>query len=190
MSGAAGIPWERYALIAELAHRLEGGPSHFGKTKLQKLVFLLQELHGVESGYRFSLYTYGPFGSQIRQDLDIVDSLEGVKVEMVGTGLGGYHIAPGNLNAELRERGNDFITDPDVSKSLDGLVREFGEYNARELELRSTIIFVYRRAGIPKSEAGRHKLIRLVKAIKPRFSEHEIEQAVGELQEGEHISSG
>lgn len=190
MSGAAGIPWERYALIAELAHRLKDGPSHFGKTKLQKLVFLAQELYDVKSLYRFSLHTYGPFAAKLRRELDIVDVLGGVVVQTVGTGLGGYNIAPGRLNGELRERGKGFLQDPVVSESLDRLVSEFGEYNARELELRATIIFVYRRAGIPKSEAGRHKLIRLVKDIKPRFSEHEIEEAVGELQEGEHISFG
>jgi len=190
MSGTAGIPWKRYALIAELAHRLKDRPSPFGKTKLQKLVFLLQELYKVESGYRFSLYTYGPFGSQIRQDLDIVDSLEGVKVEMVGTGLGGYHIAPGNKNEELREKGKCFITSQHVSESLDRLVSEFGEYNARELELRSTTVFVHRHAEIPNGEAGRRKLVQLVKEIKPRFSNEEIQETVGELEGKAYISFG
>ena len=190
MSGAAGIPWERYALISELAHRLKDRPSQFGKTKLQKLVFLLQELYDVKSLYRFSLHTYGPFAAKLRRDLDIVDSLEGVGVEMVGTGLRGYHIAPGNLNEELREKGKCFITSEHVSKSLDQLVREFGSYSAKELELRSTVIFVHRHAKIPEGEDGRRKLRQLVKDIKPRFSEHEIEEAVRELEKKEHISFG
>jgi len=155
---------------------------------LQKLIFLLQELYKVESGYRFSLHTYGPFAPQLRRELDIVDSWRGVTVQMVGTGLGGYHIAPGSLNEELREAGKPFITSQHVSESLDRLVREFGSYSARELELRSTAVFVCRHVELPKGEDGRRKLRQLVKDIKPRFSMSEIGEAVGELEQKEHIS--
>lgn len=53
--------WARYALIAELAERLRERP--FGRTALQKLTYLLQELHGVDTGYEFPLHTYGPYSS-------------------------------------------------------------------------------------------------------------------------------
>ena len=74
--------------------------------------------------------------------------------------------------------------------TLDRLVSEFGEYNARELELRSTTVFVHRHAEIPNGEAGRRKLVQLVKEIKPRFSNEEIQETVGELEGKAYISFG
>lgn len=188
MSGPVGIPWERYALISELAYRLKGKTPQFGKTMLQKLVFLLQELYDVKCGYRFALYTYGPFSPELHRDLEIADALGGVEVQIVGTGLGGYHIAEGSLNDKLRERGKHFLKDDRTSESLDQLVNEFAGYSAKALELRSTVVFVYRNAGIPQSGAGRRKLVELVKDIKPRFPSEEIQEAVAELEKKEHIS--
>jgi len=69
-------------------------------------------------------------------------------------------------------------------------VNEFAGYSARGLELRSTVVFVYRHAEIRKSGSGRRKVVKLVKDIKPRFSTEEIEEAVAELEKKEHISFG
>ena len=53
----------RQQLPLELAGRLEGQSPQFGKTAFMKMAYLLQELYGVPLGYRFSLYTYGPYSS-------------------------------------------------------------------------------------------------------------------------------
>ena len=103
------IPWPRYGLIAELAHRLDGLSPQFGKTVLQKMVFLLQELHDIDCGYDFTLYTYGPFASLLLQDLDLAESLKGVDVHPAEGVAGGYTIKPGEANSWLRAKAGGFL---------------------------------------------------------------------------------
>lgn len=190
MKGSLNIPWNRYGLIAELAHRLHGKSHQFGKTILQKMVFLLQEVYGVKCGYQFDIYTYGPFTSQVLQDLDLVESLGGVKVYPVISGYGGYLIVPGEKNDSLREKSEDFLQDTKVSDAIDNLINDFGNFNAKELELVSTIIYVERDT---KSKSigqllTRDKAAQIVKGVKPRFSQEEINEAISQLERKKIIS--
>jgi len=48
--------WDQYGLMAELALKLKGVSPQFGKTVLQKLVYILQEIYRVPCGYDYILY--------------------------------------------------------------------------------------------------------------------------------------
>jgi uncharacterized protein YwgA len=183
MKVSLNIPWNRYGLIAEIAFRLKDRSfPQFGKTILQKMVFLLQEAYGIPCDYQFDLYTFGPFTSQLLQDLDLVETLGGVKVYPVISGLGGYHIVPGEKNDALREKAKDFLQDTKVSRAIDTLLEEFGSFNAKELELISTIIYVNR----DMKTITRDKMVEVVNGLKPKFSRDEIHEAIGKL-EARHI---
>jgi uncharacterized protein YwgA len=78
------IPYDRYALIAELAHRSDS----LGRTSLQKKIYLLQTLFYVNLGYDFTLYTYGPFTSEILSDLDVAEAMGAVRVNSVASSYG------------------------------------------------------------------------------------------------------
>ncbi len=182
------IPWEKYALITELAEQLKDRSPQFGKTVLQKMVYLLQELYGVNCGYTFDLYMYGPFSSGLLQDLDLVESMGGVSVVPVVFGTGGYRILPGEHSESLKKKATDFLSDEKITSALNMLVEDFGNYQAKELELRSTIIYVskdMRRSGNPVS---RLDLLRIVKEIKPKFTDAEVQQAIDEMEKRGHIS--
>ena len=43
--GTGGYPWERYGLIVELTGRIQNVSSQFGKTAMQKMVYLLQVVY-------------------------------------------------------------------------------------------------------------------------------------------------
>jgi hypothetical protein len=180
------IPWKRYALIAELAKRLDGVSPQFGKTSLVKLVFLLQEAYGVDMGYDFELYSYGPFAAQLLSDLDLVDHWGGVAVESVNASLGGYRIRPTDRTDAIRHRASDFLDDPKTSGALDELVSTYGRMTARDLELRATTLYVERDLR-RKNSASRQAVCKLVGSIKPKFSQAEIERAVDELQTSQQI---
>ena len=81
MNTSLELPWHRYALIAELAKRFEPVSRQFGKTALQKLVYFLQTIYGVDCGYAYEFYSYGPFASQLLNDLDLVAHFGGVSVQ-------------------------------------------------------------------------------------------------------------
>jgi uncharacterized protein YwgA len=189
MKVSLNIPWNRYGLIAELAHRLHGKSHQFGKTILQKMVFLLQEVYGVKCGYQFDLYTYGPFTSQVLQDLDLVESLGGVKVYPVISGYGGYLIVPGDKNDSLREKAKDFLQDAKVSDAIDNLLKEFGSFNAKELELISTIVYVERdmKTKTIGQPLTRDKMVQIVSGLKPKFSQKGIVDVIDKLEANKRI---
>lgn len=182
------VPWKRYALIAELAERLQGKSPQFGKTALQKMVYLLQEVYGVKLEYRFDFYTYGPFSSELLQDLDLVEGMEGVDVLPVVSGMGGYQIVPGRRSMVLKKKAEDFLGSKEVSDALDKLVDEFGRYSAKDLELRSTILYVARDLKRSCGSVSRPELARTVKEIKPKFQDIEVQQAINEMVEKGYIS--
>jgi len=181
------IPWERYALIAELANRLGKRGTQFGKTMLQKLVYLLQEGFDIDLGYSFELYTYGPFCTQLLIDLDQVEALQGINVVPVVSGFGGYQIDPASMSESIREKGSSLLTKPEVVEALSELIKEFGDLLAVDLELRSTIVFVahdHSRLGL---ELSLGDIARIVGEIKPKFSVSQIEVAIQELSDNGYI---
>ena len=180
-------PWHRYALIAELAQRLEGKSPQFGKTSLQKLVYLLQELNDVPTDYQFSLYTHGPFTAQLLGDLDLVEALGAVKVHYVISGYGGYQISPDREAEPIRDKAAEFL---DANKAaIETVVDEFGAFSAKDLELRSTIVYLDRDVKRSKKDLDRSDFIELAKKIKPRFTEDAIEKALGELEHKHYVDA-
>ncbi len=180
-------PWHRYALIAELAQRLEGKSTQFGKTSLQKMVYLLQELNDVSTNYQFSLYTHGPFTAQLLGDLDLVEALGAVKVQYVLSGYRGYQISPGSEWKAIRDKAAQFLDEK--KDAIDRVVDEFGEFSAKELELRSTIVYLDRDVKRSKKDLDRSDFIGLAKKIKPRFTEDAIAKALDELENKGYIES-
>jgi uncharacterized protein len=180
-------PWHRYALIAELAQRLEGKPTQFGKTSLQKMIYLLQELNDVSTNYQFSLYTHGPFTAQLLGDLDLVESLGAVKVQYVISGYGGYQISPDRELGPIRDKATEFL---DANKAaIEKLIDEFGAYSAKDLELRSTIVYLDRDVERSKKDLDGGDFIRLVKKVKPRFTEDAIAKALDELENKGYVTA-
>ncbi|MBF0560164.1 MAG: restriction endonuclease [Nitrospirae bacterium] len=181
------IPWKRYVLIAELAKRLDTVSPQFGKTALQKLVFLLQEVYKIDCGYDFELYSYGPFDSQLLGDLDLVESWGCVSVESVNALLGGYRIHPTKKVDLVREKATGFLDDAKTKSALDNLVSTYGALKARDLELRATTVYVERNLWAKNESPDKTTVCRFVAQIKPRFTRREIDQVVDELSERGHI---
>jgi uncharacterized protein YwgA len=183
------IPWKRYALIAELAHRLESASPQFGKTVLQKLVYLLQEVFQIDCGYDFTLYSYGPFDSQLLADLDLVNHWGCVTVESCDSVYGGYKIKPTEKWNSVHDKTEGFFDNRNNLQALENLVKDFGSKTAKELELIATTIYVARdvRRNQGTTEASRKVVLDLVQQIKPKFSHEEIEAASDELVRLGHI---
>jgi uncharacterized protein YwgA len=185
MRCAINTPWHRYALIAELAQRLQGKSPQFGKTSLQKMIYLLQELKGVPTNYQFSLYTHGPFTAQLLGDLDLVEALGAVKVHYVISGYGGYQISPDREAEPIRDKASEFLN---VNKAaIERVVDEFGAFSAKDLELRSTIVYLDRDVKRSKKALDRGGFIGLVKKIKPRFTPDAIAKALEELENKRYV---
>ncbi|HNU92653.1 MAG TPA: Panacea domain-containing protein [Spirochaetota bacterium] len=174
MDSDALVPWNRYALITELARRLEHKSPKFGKTALQKMVYFLTELFDIHTGYEFEFYNYGPFSSQLHHDLDLVAYIGGVAVEEYSTEFTGYAISPGKRADALIKKGAEFIQSKEVDDAITRVINEFGGYNASELELRATILFVDRDLAARGKTATKDTIVDIVGKLKPRFTRSDI----------------
>lgn len=175
------IPWDRYATIAYLSDRLQDRPTGFGKTALQKVGFLLQEVFKVPLGYRFTLYNYGPYSSQLTADLEFTRQLGGVRVDWVPDDPGAFQITPGERYQTVYEHGRAAIANR--SKTIEEALNDFGQKPARELELITTAIYVNRDPGFRTEEA----LLHAISELKPYFSKYEIQQTICDLRNRELI---
>ena len=168
------VPVDRYALIAEIVRRFHEGHHRLGKTALQKIIFLLQRALGVEVGYSYTLYTYGPFCSDVARDLDVVAAVDGAKILPVGSS-GGFEIVPGPANTDVCGMSSSFLRSS--STALDTVIEHFGGLTAKELELRSTLVY------LSGPGPSRDDLVQQVYDIKPHFSPRAIGDALLQLEE-------
>lgn len=180
------IPWKRYGMIVELARRMKSKHSQFGKTALQKMIFILQDVFKVDCGYEFSLHTYGPFSSQIVHDLDFIETSKGVEVQSIGPSSG-YIILPGQEADRLQEKAADFLNNLEVQDALNRLVEEFGDYSAKDLELISTITYVTKDLSEHNVSPARGEVVQTVKQLKPKFSEDIIDKQIQNLLDNAFI---
>lgn len=179
MKLALDIPWHQYALIVTLAEKMQEKGYWFGKTALQKLVYLLGAVYKVPCGYQYSLYIHGLFCSELTDDLDYMNALGGVSVNF-DSRVNGYSISPAQGGNVIKSKAEDFLATH--REQIDKLLDEFGFMKTRDLELRSTIVFVDRAARREKRTLSRQEFIREIHGIKPHFSVLEIESAVAELE--------
>jgi uncharacterized protein len=134
--------WIRLAVICDLIRRSDHG---IGRTAVMKFLYLLKEVRGVPLGYRFTLYTYGPFDSSVLDDLGYAESLGAVKSTLIHYPGGyGYEFVTGPEVESVRARAEDFLVE--YEDDIVWVVQAFGTRTAADLEMISTIVYVDRGA--------------------------------------------
>jgi hypothetical protein len=71
-----------------------------------------------------------------------LDTVESFGAAIVDSGSSGSSIQLGPANAELLQQAAPFLTS--IEHVLDRVMEHFGAFNAKEMELRSTIIYLHR----------------------------------------------
>jgi uncharacterized protein YwgA len=165
------IIFERLGLLAELARQ-----ARLGRTALMKILFFLQESRGVPLDYQFSLYSYGPFDSDVLSDISWAERLNVLKSTTVYYPSGiGYEYSGGTGVDSLGDLAEDFVKahQRDIKWALD----HFSHKTAAELELLSTILYIAKYQN-PKTV---DKLIEQVELVKPHFSQDQVRSGFNEL---------
>ena len=172
---------KNHAVVAAIADEMKKQKSLLGRTKVQKLVFLLSELFQAKTDYQFKFYTYGPFSNELAGDIDYHAKID-VLDSIFHLDKGFYEIEPGKFYDEADVHGS---LDKQINSSIQSLVSNFGNKTAAELELLSTVVFVNRfdDAGTTLSS-----LTERTKALKPKFSETDILSAVQSIRDRLTIS--
>jgi hypothetical protein len=167
----------RIALITQLAEKSPG----LGRTALMKYCYFLQTLRRVPLRYSFSLYSYGPFDSDVLADLDTTESMGGVTTAVVYYPGGyGYRIEPGSQTDTAKRRGAEFVGK--YEGDIEWVVAQFGSLGAGQLELAGTIVYADREATAKSEKLTPEQLGERVHYVKPHFSIDQILSFVQDLK--------
>ena len=158
-----------FAVIRDIVDR----KGDIGKTKIQKIIYFLQNAFGVPLGYSFKMYYYGTYSEELDNELSDMHLQDYLRIEPDPAGYG-YHIQPGEDNMNIPED----MVEPQRSQ-IEKCLKVFGGYDAKELELYSALHFVNRILNNPK----KGDVVDRVAVLKPKFDKGEIEKAYDELGE-------
>ncbi len=169
------------AAITELIEKADQAGEKLGRTQLMKFLFMLKAVKGVPLNYNFSLYTYGPFDSEVLDDLAYAEQLGAIRsqVEVFPKGYQ-YRFSIGEKAKTILDSNADFLGK--YSKIFEWVLGEFGHRDASELEMVSTLLFVDMAASERKDKISRDQLVSKVTDIKPNIPRKKIEEAVLALQ--------
>lgn len=145
-----------------------------GKTALQKLTYFLQEVHGIDCGYDFTLHTYGPYSSQLDSDLDTARALNLVSVEY-DRKCSRYEIRPGATSPRGTVSG-------EASDAISRVLNDFSSCTAKDLELRATTVFAERELRYEQVHVIDADIIDVVHELKPQFDKRHISMTLEELK--------
>jgi len=156
---------KRMSLISEIVNQK---PS-LGKTAMMKFIFILQQVYKVPIGYDYEIYTYGPYSSNVMEDIQLATDFDAISMKTVvfPTGHSGYALKPTDNTDDIIKKEQDYINL--YSASISNVISIFGNKTAKELELSSTIIYVYSNYSNNKWDNSITEISKSVKEIKPHF---------------------
>jgi hypothetical protein len=164
------------ARVGILLRLVENVPGGIGRTALMKLSFFLQTLRRVPLGYSFSLYSYGPFDSDVLADLQTAEGLGVLSSEVhYYSGGYGYSIAKGPQAEAIAPMASAFVDS--CADSINWVTNTFGSFTASDLELLGTTIFL----AIKEPGLSDGAIALQVNRIKPHFSIAQINEKLNWL---------
>ena len=156
---------KRLGIISEIVKQK---PS-LGKTAMMKFIYILQQVYKVPIGYDYEIYTYGPYSSSVMEDIQLAADFDAICMNTVSfpTGHLGYELTPSENTEKIVEREQGFIDT--YKSSIKNTIKLFGNKSARELELSSTIIYIYANYAHNHWDNSVDEVSENVKKIKPHF---------------------
>lgn len=175
------------ARLATIVALVEKHPP-LGRTAVMKLCYFLQTLRNVPLGYRFTLYSYGPFDVSVLSDISSAETFGGIASKTVLYPSGyGYAISPSSKSRTVKALASEFIKrySPDINWAIE----QFAGLGSADLELLSTIVYVDRESAQAKAKQSADALAKKVQEIKPHFKKSYVESKVAHLEEEDLLKS-
>jgi uncharacterized protein YwgA len=175
-------PDNKLDVIALIAHLVALAPTRLGRTALMKCLFFLKAVKHVPLPYSFRLYTYGPFDSNVLDDLQYAEALGAVRGTLVEYQRArGYEYESGPRIEEVERQAREFLFR--YKESIDWVLNEFGNRSAIDLEMASTLVYIDRMIKRKKERATLVDLARRVHDVKPHLTIDTIEREARSLEE-------
>jgi uncharacterized protein YwgA len=140
-----------------------------GKTAMMKYLFILQDVFKVPLGYDFEIYTYGPYSSEVMGELDFARHQDMLNIDGViyPNGQSGYEISPSGNFQRAIDNSKEFVSK--YLEAINKVIELFGDKSAKELELSTTIIYLYNTYMKNGWECTLEAISANVHDIKPHF---------------------
>jgi len=159
---------ERFTVILELLRRSK---TRVGKTFIQKAIYVLQNWLGWNSDYKFKLHYYGPYSSDLSDDLNVLNELG--LIEMFFDG----HRYDIGITAEGKQFTGEHLENCMSKQTLiERAISLVGQDDVRNMELIGTILY-FSELSDDESE-----IIQLVNTVKPHFHDDTIKGTINYLR--------
>lgn len=164
------------AVMVDLINKMSSIGGWCGETHIQKTAFFLNGLMGVQLGYDFILYKYGPYSFDLRDDLVAMKANRFLKAEPK------YPYGP---SFSLGELGNVVIGEFSETlslyeKQIGFITQELGNKGVVELERISTALLITMEH---KNQSGTDNRADRLIEIKPHISLRDAQDAVKTVDE-------
>ena len=110
-----------------------------------------------------------------------------VEVNHSTSDYGGYEISPGQGFENAKIQTDNFLAKN--NEKIAELFGNFGDFSAKELELRATIVYCDRDCRTLGKESSFKDFVSIVHDIKPGFEIYQIEAAIRELERLTYLPS-
>jgi hypothetical protein len=154
---------QRVAVLALLNREMLQRGSWAGETHIQKAVFFLQELMGIELGFDFVLYRHGPFSFDLRDELSAMQADDLVSLVLRSEGYGPTFV-PTEFSGVFLNRFPK--TQEKFHRQIEFVSAELGPMRVAELERVATAFFITKRRRNRPIEDRARELVEL----KPHIS--------------------
>ena len=168
-----------------LLNVLQQNPN-IGKTALMKAAFMLQQVKKLNLDYNFSIYTYGPYSSEVTEDVDdLVFKQLAISTIYHQNSYVGYEL-------NVSDEGNAYAErlDQNSKTAIAEIVGFIKGKSAKDLELYATVIYIDRLYAKNNSwEKHSNSIVEKVHEIKPHFKKDIIGSAFNMLKESGYLAS-
>jgi len=144
-------------LTAAVIHALVRRLGDVGKTKIQKLMYFLQEAYRLPLGCNFFMHQYGPYSEEVETAIANLRLMGYISVDPDPGGYG-FHVS----SLSFEEPGWAAV-EGNVEAEISDAIARLGSMEAWELELAATIHY-FKSMGLDKSQ-----VTSMVAQVKPRF---------------------
>ena len=175
---------ERVALLVDIVAK----QPNIGKTALMKIPFLLQAIHKVPIDYSYEIYTYGPYCATVMSDIECAQMTDLISVNQIvyDNGMHGYQIRVKKQSKEYQDKHSDLLNRN--AQSINDILDFFGNMTAKDLELYSTIVFLYCSHFKNHWDMSKKAVCNTVHDAKPHFSIDNIYFAYDKLEERGYLN--
>lgn len=149
---------QRAAVLTLLIREMGQRGSWCGETHIQKAVFLLQELVGVDLSLDFVLYRHGPFSFDLRDELSSMEADELLSVVVRQPGYGPAYV-PTDFSFTFLERFPNTVSR--YHDRVTFVAEEIGDKGVADLERLSTAFYVASREGIMDPDERANRVVDL-----------------------------